>query len=259
MLPTDDTLPENQGLSQEAFQQLITQAKKFKERSHCTFQDVHLPELIRLSQKLSNVDTSASLSSEDPTLLPDDTPTTPLSTVLIGDSMLERLKTTGALTGLAKLSGSFNAGCGGDKIENVLYRLDLMYPLLQNCSDIKLWVVMVGTNNLRKKGFRPTDVALYRLLLQALLRIAPGSKVLACEMFWRKDIEDRYVDEANRMVREMIKTMNDTLGDARILWSEAPEDVTKEMFEDHVHLDEHGYSKWDGHLITRVRELLLEP
>ncbi|KAK3809069.1 MAG: SGNH hydrolase-type esterase domain-containing protein [Linnemannia elongata] len=259
MLPTDITLPENQGLSQDAFQQLITQAKKFKERSHSTFHDVHLPELTRLSQKPSNIDTPASLSYENRNLLPDNTPTTPLSTVLVGDSMLERFKTTGALTGLAKLPGSFNAGCGGDKIENVLYRLDLMYPLFQNCSDIKLWVVMVGTNNLRKKGFRPTDVALYRLLLQALLRIAPGSKVLACEMFWRKDIEDRYVDEANRMVKEMIKAMNDILGDARILWSEAPEDVTKDMFEDHVHLDEDGYSRWDGQLLPRVQELLLEP
>ncbi|OAQ32055.1 SGNH hydrolase [Linnemannia elongata AG-77] len=259
MLPTDDTLPENQGLSQEAFQQLLTQSKKFKERSHSTFQNVHLSELIRLSQKPSNIDTSTSLSSEDPDLLTDETPTTPVATVLIGDSMLERLKTTGISTGLAKLSGSFNVGCGGDKIENVLYRLDLMYPLLQNCRDIKLWIVMVGTNNLRKKGFRPADVALYRLLLQALLRIAPRSKVLACEMFRRKDIEDRYVDEANRMVKEMIKAMNDTLGDARIMWSEAPEDVTKEMFEDHVHLDELGYSRWDGHLLPRVQELLLDP
>ncbi|KAG0072724.1 hypothetical protein BGZ89_003562 [Linnemannia elongata] len=200
-----------------------------------------------------------SLSSENPDLLTDEAPTTPVVTVLIGDSILERLKTTGTSAGLAKLSGSFNVGCGGDKIGNVLHHLDLMYPLLQNCRDIKLWIVMVGTNNLRKKGFRPADVALYRLLLQALLRIAPRSKVLACEMFRGKDIKDRYADEANRMVKEMIKAMNDTLEDARILWCEAPEDVTKEMFEDHVHLVELGYSRWDGHILPRVQELLLEP
>ncbi|KAG0320342.1 hypothetical protein BGZ97_000261 [Linnemannia gamsii] len=157
----------------------------------------------------------------------------PLSTVLIGDSMIERFKTTGASTGLAQLPGSFNAGCGGDKIENVLFRLDLMYPLLQNCNSIKVWVVMVGTNNLRKKGFRPTDVALYHLLLQALLRVAPGSKVLLCEMFQRQDIGDQYVDEANRMVRGMIDEMNRNLGEVRVVWSEAPEDFTKRMLEDH--------------------------
>ncbi|KAF8932984.1 hypothetical protein BGZ47_011082 [Haplosporangium gracile] len=172
--------------------------------------------------------------------------------------MLERLKTTGAFTGLAQLPGSFNAGCGGDKIENVLYRLDLMYPLIQSCSNIKLWVVMVGTNNLRKKGFRPTDVALYRLLLQALLRVAPGSKVLACEIFKRKDIEDRYVDKANEMVKGMIEEMNGYLGGRKIWWSAAPNDVTKEMLEDHVHLDENGYSRWEEQLLPGVLKLLSE-
>ncbi|KAG0297143.1 hypothetical protein BGZ96_007504, partial [Linnemannia gamsii] len=240
MSPADNTLPENQGLSQEAFHQLITEATKFKDRSRSTFLDVHLPELTRLLETPRNVNTPASISSDDPVSLPNITRTTPLSTVLIGDSMVERLKTTGTSTGLAQLPGSFNAGCGGDKIENVLFRLDLMYPLLQNCNGIRLWIVMAGTNNLRKKGFRPTDVALYHLLLQALLRVAPGSKVLLCEIFRRKDIEDQYVDEANRMVRGMIDEMNKNLGETRIVWSEAPKDVTKGMLEDHVHLDKDG-------------------
>lgn len=256
MWPVDNTLPENQGLSQEAFHQLITGAKKFKDRSHSTFLDVHLPELTHLSEIPRDVNTPVSLTSNDTAFLPNITPTRPLSTVLIGDSMVERLKTTGSSTGLAQLPGSFNAGCGGDKIENVLFRLDLMYPLLQKCSSIKLWIVMVGTNNLRKKGFRSTDVALYRLLLQGLLRVAPGSKVLICEMFRRKDIGDQYVDEANRMVRGMIDEMNNNLGETRIVWNEAPEDVTKGMLEDHVHLDKDGYYKWTEQLLPSVLELL---
>ncbi|KAF9126123.1 hypothetical protein BGW39_006859 [Mortierella sp. 14UC] len=246
MLPKNDTA-ENQDMTQEAFHQLITEAKKFKDRSHSTVHDVHLPELNFLTTN----------TSQDPAAAPDAKAT--LSTVLIGDSMLERLKTTGTSTELAQLPGSFNAGCGGDKIENVLYRLDLMYPLLQNCNTIKLWVVMVGTNNLRKKGFRPADVALYRLLLQALLRVAPGSKVIACEMFRRKDIEDRYVDEANNMVKDMIDEMNIKLagrGEPRIVWIEAPIGVTKDLLEDHVHLDKDGYFKWDDYLFPRVLDQL---
>jgi lysophospholipase L1-like esterase len=256
MLPSDNTLPENQGLSQEAFHHLIAEAKKFKDRSHSTFLEVHLPELTRLSDIPNNTNTPCSLSFEDPVFPPNTLRTMPLSTVLIGDSMIERFKTTGASTGLAQLPGSFNAGCGGDKIENVLFRLDLMYPLLQNCNSIKVWVVMVGTNNLRKKGFRPTDVALYHLLLQALLRVAPGSKVLLCEMFQRQDIGDQYVDEANRMVRGMIDEMNRNLGEVRVVWSEAPEDFTKRMLEDHVHLGKEGYSRWAEQLLPRVVELL---
>ncbi|KAG0274107.1 hypothetical protein BGZ95_010101 [Linnemannia exigua] len=237
-------------MTPEVFHQLITEAKKFKDRSHSTLHDVHLPELTSLTTN----------TAHDPAAVSDVKATLPLSTVLIGDSMLERLKTTGTSTKLAQIPGSFNAGCGGDKIENVLYRLDLMCPLLQDCN-IKLWVVMVGTNNLRKKGFRPADVALYRLLLQALLRVAPGSKVLACEMFRRKDVEDRYVDEANNMVKVMVDEMNVNLGgggvgEARIVWSEAPTEVTKELLEDHVHLNQEGYSKWDRHLFPRVLEQL---
>ncbi|KAF9929591.1 hypothetical protein FBU30_001432 [Linnemannia zychae] len=229
-LNANTNIPENQGLSQDAFQKLIQEAMKFKDRSHSTFHETHLVELTkRLESSLSE----------------------PISTILIGDSMLERLKTTGTSTKLAQLPESFNAGCGGDKIENVLYRLDLMYPLLsQNYSNnIKLWVVMVGTNNLRKKGFRSTDIALYRLFLQALLRLAPGSKVLACEMFHRKDIEDQYVDDANRLVKEMISEMSQNLGgEERIVWIKAPQTVTKEHLEDHVHLDKDGYDKWDEYL-----------
>ncbi|KAF8917312.1 hypothetical protein BGZ58_005137, partial [Dissophora ornata] len=211
-------LPENQGKSREEFLLLIQEAMVYKERSHSTYHDDHLPELTPTSSEINEPQT----------------PTTPrIDTVLIGDSMLERLKTTGTSTRLSHLPLSFNTGCGGDKIENVLYRLSFMYPLLES-SGIQVWVVMVGTNNLRKKGLRPQDVALYRLLLQALLKINPGSKILMCEIFKRKDIEDRYVEEANGMMKAIIVEMNTNLGPGdRIFWSEAPVEVTKERLVDH--------------------------
>lgn len=80
---------------------------KFKARSHDTYLETHPPEL-----KLK--------------------PTEPIEIVLIGDSILERLKTTGVHTRTAELLLSFNAGGGGDKTENVLFRLDLgMLSLLE--------------------------------------------------------------------------------------------------------------------------------
>ena len=51
--------------------------------------------------------------------------TGPVEIVFIVDSMLERLKSTGVHTGTSELQSSFNVGVGGDKIENVLFRLDL--------------------------------------------------------------------------------------------------------------------------------------
>ncbi|KAF9361106.1 hypothetical protein BGX26_005735 [Mortierella sp. AD094] len=235
-------LPENQGMSQEAFQQLIQAAMSFKERSHSTLHEVHIPEL------------TPSTSPE--TSGPQSTVASPIDVVLIGDSMLERFKTTGSSTHLAQLPRSFNCGCGGDKVENVLYRLSFMTPLLENRS-IKLWVVMVGTNNLRKKGLRPADIPLYHLLLQALLRIDSKSKILACEIFKRKDFEDKYVDEANSMVKAMITEMNASLGlqEDRIIWSGVPVEATIEHLDDHVHLDAEGYRIWDETLYPRVQQL----
>ncbi|KAF9284942.1 hypothetical protein BGZ68_004293 [Mortierella alpina] len=240
-------LPENQGMSQEEFQGLIQRAMLFKERSHDTYHSIHEPELLTKCMSTSDL-------TSQPSTIKNQAQET-IGTVLIGDSMLERLKTTGASTGLAQLDGSFNAGCGGDKIENVLYRLSFMSPLLEK-QQIKLWVVMVGTNNLRKKGLRQSDIPLYRLLLQALLRIAPGSNALVCEIFKRKDMEDRYVDEANEMIKTLVTEMNGNLGKERIFWSDAPADVTKERLEDHVHLDSEGYQIWDKTLLPRVERLL---
>lgn len=42
------------------------------------------------------------------------------------------------------------------------------------------------------------------------------------------------------MVQAMIKEVNDSFGEERIVWVDAPE-VTDEMLDDHVHLNEEGY------------------
>jgi lysophospholipase L1-like esterase len=220
---------ENQDLSKLEFQKIIQAEMKYKARSHDTYQSTHIPEL----NAESKVD---------------------IDTVLIGDSMLERLKNTGRNTRLAQLPSSFNAGVGGDKIENVLYRLDLGLISQLETRNVKLWVVMIGTNNL-KKTLKKVEVERYRLLLQALLRISPTSRILCCEIFKRKDIQDCYVEESNRSIQGVIEQMNQNLGE-KIFWVEAPEGVTKERLVDHVHLDKEGYIIWDELLYAGVEELL---
>jgi lysophospholipase L1-like esterase len=228
--PLPKELPENQGVSNPEFRTLLRASMKFKSRSHDTHHSTHLPEI-----------TSSPSSS--------------INTVLIGDSMFERLKTTGIDTKLAKLPSSFNAGVGGDKIENVLYRLDFgLLDLLEN-KNVKLWVVIVGTNNL-KKALKSVEVERYQLLLQALLRIAPGSRVIMCEIFRRKDIDDQFVENSNEMLRGLVGEMNRKLGEERISWVEAPVGITKDRLVDHVHLDEEGYRIWDETLYPRIEELL---
>jgi len=227
-MPTSDG-NENQHLSKLEFQKFLQAELKYKARSHNTFQSTHAPEL----------------NAE---------PKIDISTVLIGDSMLERLKNTGRNTKLAQLPSSFNAGVGGDKIENVLYRLDLGLMSQLETRNVKLWVVMIGTNNL-KKALKKVEVERYRLLLQALLRISQTSRILCCEIFKRKDIQDCYVEESNIAIRGVIEEMNGNLGE-KIFWVEAPEGVTKERLVDQVHLDKEGYRLWDEVLYERVQGLL---
>ncbi|KAK4239420.1 hypothetical protein C8A03DRAFT_32520 [Achaetomium macrosporum] len=112
---------------------------------------------------------------------PDQGPTV----VLLGDSMIERMTTTGgspnfpapwpssamisdeklSALGLRRLDRVFNAGVAGDKIENLAYRLagaphpedpekDLpgLLPILARCGTVRVWVVHIGSNDLTPEG-----------------------------------------------------------------------------------------------------------
>lgn len=183
--------------------------------------------------------------------------------------MFERLKTTGLATNLAKASSGpeakvFNAGVGGDKIENVLYRLEL--GLFDHFSageegetrkgELITVVVMVGTNNLGKNGWKSEgkEVVAYRVLLEALVRMCDAEKgrVFCCEMFRRKDVDEGIVDAANGLLREVIVGLNREYGKERILWIERPSEIGLGRLVDHVHLDEEGYRIWDEVLCERI-------
>lgn len=197
---------------------------------------------------------------------------TAINVIYLGNSMLERLKTTGKTTKLAGLDVAWNAGCGGDKNENVVYRLSEpqgLYSILkfahndevkegeERKCDIKLWVLASGTNNLHpKRGLRDEDVKSWRVLVQSCLSIAPGSQVVACDVFHRKDIEDRLVDEGNENLRRVVEELNRDLGEDKVKWVEARHLISKEMLVDHVHLNEEGYGVWDRVLWPYVAEAL---
>ncbi|KAJ4292733.1 hypothetical protein N0V90_009396 [Kalmusia sp. IMI 367209] len=247
---------------------------KFKERADKTLKEIHLPELnarLHLNLKLpEHIDLSI---SDDPYApRPDLTNNSTIEVIYLGNSMLERLKTTGLATDLGRLGKegpAWNAGCGGDKNENVIYRLSKdMYSILKHTQglgrppcDIKLWVLASGTNNLHpKRPFRTSDVESYRLLLETCLRIAPQSRVVVCDMFYRKDVPDNIVDESNDMLQTVVQEINQELSDCEgaqnILWVEARKLIGKDMLVDHVHLTEEGYKKWDEVLWPHVRKVL---
>ncbi|KAK6085271.1 hypothetical protein SCUP515_01089 [Seiridium cupressi] len=261
---------ENQVLPQSKFNALISSHAKFKERSFDTSKNVHIQTLRSLH------------------IVP--------SVMLLGDSMLERFQTTGhspnfvsgspdhppqpwpsllplsdeALKSLTRsaqvevqrIADVFNAGVGGDKFENILYRLHddqsrrlpgLMEQLAEN--DIKLWLVHAGTNNLHPKhGLSDASISVQRILLQAVLRIAkPGTKIMLTGLFYRLDIPGRLVDGANVKMESLASLMNRNLEEnSVVVVAPAPTVVKKKPLEDHVDLNTEGYRLWVQYLLPKM-------
>jgi len=278
-------------LSDAEFLEKLRSFAKFKERSHQTHHRVHIPELIARLQ----FDTPLPTPSEDASPPAPDAPvpnlsnTSPITVVYLGNSMLERFKTSGITTDIGKLGDTgvaFNAGVGGDRNQNVVYRLtEGLYNMLKTAKkdvcDIKLWILASGTNNLQKKrAFRKQDVESWRVLVEACLRIAPASTVLACDMSYRLDLPDGIVDQSNEMLREVVGEINEALRvenmekehglqaneaqterdrSDQVKWIETRHMFSKDMLDDHVHLNEEGYRVWDSVLWPLVANVLGGP
>lgn len=288
-------------LSQDAFADFLKSHGKPKERSQTTFENVHRPALEALNKALSSgtglTAATAALSMKGNEEGADSKPDTfnGLQTLLIGDSLLEHLKTLPSdLQSLGKdnnepslqtdLIGSssiersqqqsiriaaihrcLNLGVGGDRIENILYRLSLgTYSLLlPHSPHLRLVIVQVGTNNLGpKRSLKPNILWKYGLLIQALLRIAPKAQVLCSGLFRRKDVPDRVMAESVSGLRGVVEDLNGNGGEGgiegcngRVRFVEAPELGDEDMV-DHVHLNRGGYALWDQVLWPIVEECL---
>jgi lysophospholipase L1-like esterase len=222
--------------SNEDFDKDVALQIKWKDRSEKTHKNTHIPELTRRSTE--NIDT-----------------------VLLGSSMFERFKNAGATTRIGRLPRSFNAGVGGDKIPSVLYRIQL--GLLEELKKFqpKVWVISIGTNDLRKnRAFGPEDFAGYKILMQALLRTVVGSRVISTAISYRRDIDDWIVDESNIGLRGIGEELNKELGVEVVRWLDAPTKLDKNKSQvDHVHYNEEGYQIWDEILFPVVDEMAKLP
>ncbi|CAF0753529.1 unnamed protein product [Adineta steineri] len=240
-------------LSNTQFNRLITERARFKIRSQNTHNQVHRPQLE--SPPLANTSTTASseVSSQ-------------IDTVLLGDSMMERFKTTGKHTQIGQLRYPqvFNAGVGGDRIENVLYRIDLGLLRLLKHKNPKLVVLHVGTNNLRPgKGLQFQHLNDYCLLLHALLRtLSTETHILVTGLFRRTDIDEQCVTHSNMALKELVTKINaeemrrEAQPSSRVHWMDPPGDIGLEHLDDHVHLNANGYQIWNAALQQKIQELL---
>jgi hypothetical protein len=277
---TDGRIVEIPKKPEPTFTALQTIAK-FKARSHDTSKNTHIPLL-------------HSHTNDGPHQGP--------TVVLVGDSMFERMTTTGETPNftapwpslamlddatLAKISDNhnpptrrltrvFNAGVGGDKIQNIAYRLaGASHPddeaknlpgllsMLAQCGTVRVWAVQAGTNNLSpKQGLRDVDVAALGVLVETLLGVNPQGgvcEVLVTGLFYRKDVSVELVDRANEKVRGLCKRLGERFEEGRVRYLHPTTAVkVEEHLVDHVHLNLVAYRLWAEELFMAVSGMLRE-
>ncbi|CAF0757738.1 unnamed protein product [Adineta steineri] len=232
---------------------LINQRARFKQRSHDTHTQTHQPQLESPTLTTSSV----LLSSQ---YLPQ------IDIILLGSSMLERFKTTGkdSRIGQMQYPQLFNAGVGGDKIENVLYRINLGLLRLLKLRNPKVFVLYLGGNNIQpKQALTHQNLDDYYLLLQALLMTWPTPpQILVTGLFKQKKVDEQYITQSNTALEELVVKTNiaemqkHAQQDHWVHWMEPPKQIGLKYLQDDVHLNTDGYQIWDDALYPKIQELL---
>lgn len=174
-------------LSDADFAALLQNSGKYKERSDKTHHSVHAPLILEKSSE-------------------------PIWCLLLGDSMLERFKTTGIHTELGQRTFPeiCNVGVGGDRIQNVLYRLGSK-GLFQGLKSrvVKHVILQMGTNDLRpKRGLNSQALEQYGLVLEAVHRAAAEVRILVTGLMPRKDVEQSFTDQSNVDLQQLVQDLN---------------------------------------------------
>ncbi|OCL08317.1 SGNH hydrolase [Glonium stellatum] len=216
------------------FLKLLCGAGKYKQRSEQTHDQVHGPLLA-------------------------DSPPGEVGCLLLGDSMFERFKTTGKHTKLGQVGFPklLNAGVGGDKTSNVLYRLgakELYAGLKQR--GIKLSILHMGSNDLTpKRGLTAEILDEYGLALETLRRVSPEVVILVTGIFQRKDVGQGLVDQSNLDLQQLVEDFNNLDQTAKVHYIPPDSDVTLDKLVDHAHLNEEAYEIFARTLLRKVDEL----
>jgi lysophospholipase L1-like esterase len=178
---------------------------------------------------------------------------------VVGDSITARWR-GGELW--SKHWGSYravNMGIGGDRTQNVLWRL-------QNGElegyKAKLFVVMIGTNNLFDKTTEPSDVAAgIKAILELIQSKQPQAKILLLGIFPR--------GEKPNPGREKIAATNELISkfqggavhymDISAKFLETDGTISKEVMHDSLHLAPKGYDIWAEAIAAKVKEFTGTP
>ncbi len=152
-----------------------------------------------------------------------------------------------------------NMGIGGDRTQNVLWRL---HNGQLDGYEGRLFIVMIGTNNLWGKTPDPVDTAAgVKAIVDLIQAKQPKAKILLLSIFPR--------GEKPNPGRDVIAKVNELISkyeggpvhymDIGAKFLEPDGTISKEVMHDSLHLAPKGYDIWAEAINDKVKELLGEP
>jgi beta-glucosidase len=184
---------------------------------------------------------------------------TPPEVVFIGDSITQGWENEGRAVWQRHFAGRALAlGFGGDRTENVLWRLqqgeiDGIAP--------KVVVLMIGTNNAGLRAPESTAAGVKHLLDRVRQRL-PSSKVLLLAIFPRGEKPDDHLRGVNERVNKLIAGHADGRSvhflDINAALLQPDGSASRDVMPDLLHLSEKGYATWQRAMAPTLQRLLEE-
>jgi lysophospholipase L1-like esterase len=180
--------------------------------------------------------------------------------LFIGDSITQGWEKEGAPVWQKHYAerNAFAIGFGGDRTENVLWRLQ--HGAVENMAP-KLVVMMIGTNNTGHRHENPayTAAGIKKILGELHLRL-PESKVLLLAIFPRDENPDGRLRQINNGVNAIIKDYADNkrvfFADINSVFLTKDGVLPKDIMPDLLHPNEKGYNLWAEALEPHLQKLL---
>jgi beta-glucosidase len=180
--------------------------------------------------------------------------------VFIGDSITHNWEKDGinVWNRHYKKLHAINLGFGGDRTENVLWRLqhgevDGIRP--------KVAVLMLGTNNTGERGEDPrTTAAGIKRNIDELRRRLPDSKILLLAIFPRDEKPDSQLRKLNEQVNTIISSFADNKKifflDINQAFLKTDGTLSKDIMPDFLHPNERGYEIWVDAMEPELQRLM---
>lgn len=177
-----------------------------------------------------------------------------IDVAFVGDSITARWRGNENWTKHWGAYKAVNMGIGGDKTQNVLWRLD--HGQLDGYK-AKLFVVMIGTNNLWDKTTTPEEVAAgVKAVLERIQAKQPQARILLMSILPTGEKPNPGRDKRMAVNPLIAKFAGGSVEyiDISGKYLDAEGRISKELMHDFLHLAPQGYDLWAEAIATKVKE-----